>query len=284
MASTTKRPRTNKLLSEDLIPLRDFACQLADAAAEITLRYFREPVDVENKATGPDFDPVSIADKQAEQVIRSLISEAFPEHSVIGEELEAKSGSSAYVWIIDPIDGTRGFLAGVPLWGTLIALNNGTKPILGLVDQPYLQERFIGIQTDEMSEASLTRRGKTTPLSTRAGTQLSDAIITCTTPAMFKTETERRAFDELEQRCRLSRYSLDCYGYCLLAAGTIDLVVEADLAPYDIQALIPIIQAAGGKVTDWQGAPPYQGGQVLAAANEKLHGEALEILSQAAHG
>ncbi len=253
----------------------DFAETLADAARDATLPHFRCGTAVENKADGGDFDPVTRADQEAERIIREHIKKQYPEHGILGEEHGFEEGTSAYTWVLDPVDGTRAFISGIPLWGTLIALHDGTQPVVGLMDQPYTGERFRGVD----GKAFFSRNGTSTALSTSACTALKDAIFSTTTPDLFLTAGEKEAYDYLNNNARLTRLGCDCYAYCLLAAGTIDLVAEVDLKPYDIQALIPIIQGAGGVITDWRGGPADQGGDVVAAATPELHAEVLSQLT-----
>ncbi len=266
----------------DLDPLFDFANVLADASGEVLRPRFRAGLNVDNKASGGAFDPVTEADRLVEQVLRQRIEKAFPNHSIVGEEFGTKKGDSPLTWVIDPIDGTRSFISGVPLWGTLIALNDGNRPVIGVVDQPYLGERFVGVHLSKISKAELRIAGRAQKLKTRACGRLANAILTCTDPVLFSEAAELDAYRQVETSCQLVRYSMDCYGYCLVALGTIDLVIEAGLAPYDIQALIPIIEAAGGLVTDWNGNLPVNGGQIVAAGDARVHAEALGILGQAA--
>lgn len=255
-----------------------FALALADAAAGVTLPHFRTGLAVDNKRGEFTFDPVTAADRDAEHTIRGLIAERYPDHGISGEEHGYEPGASPFTWIIDPIDGTRSFISGVPLWGTLIALHDGKRPVIGLMDQPYTGERFLGLPG--MTEL-ISRHGNRM-LRTSGCTRIEDALLGNTDPAMFRDEASRAAFDNLSSRARLRRFGGDCYFYCLVAAGTLDLVVEAALQPYDIQPLIPIIEGAGGIVTDWKGGDPQHGGQVVAAATAELHAAALEILSPAA--
>ena len=254
-----------------------FAERLADAAGAAILPYFRQPLDVENKGRGSDaldrYDPVTAADRAAEAAIRALIKAEHPTHGIWGEEEGFEEGTSPLTWVIDPIDGTRAFIAGLPVWGTLIALNDGTAPAIGIMDQPYTRERFVGWGTG-------ARLG-TRSLATRACPDLSRARVMTTNPHMFKAPAERAAFDEIEGRAELSRYGADCYAYCMLAMGFVDLVVEGALQPYDIQALIPIVEGAGGVVTSWTGGPADQGGLVVAAGDRRVHEQALAILSRA---
>lgn len=266
----------------DLKHLLDFANLLADGSGEVLRPRFRAVLDIDNKASGGAFDPVTEADRLVEQELRQRIEETFPNHSIIGEEFGTKTGDAPFTWVLDPIDGTRSFISGVPLWGTLIALNDGNRPVIGVVDQPYLGERFVAVHTSAMSSAELRIAGTARKLKTRDCGRLADAIMTCTDPAMFTDASEHDVYRQVESHCRLVRYSMDCYGYCLVALGSIDLVIEAGLAPYDIQALIPILEAAGGIVTDWNGNLPVNGGQIVAAGDARVHAEALGFLEQAA--
>ncbi len=258
--------------------LASFALELADTAATVTLPHFRSGLTVDNKRGNFDFDPVTAADRDSEMAIRKLILERYPDHSILGEEHGNHEGASDLTWILDPVDGTRSFISGVPLWGTLIGLNDGTKPVIGLMDQPYIGERFIG----RPGGTELIRAGKALPLKVSGCTRLEDALLGNTDPGMFTVDAEKAAFREISSKVRLRRFGGDCYFYCLLAAGTLDLVVESSLQPYDIQALIPVVENAGGVVTTWSGKDPQQGGQVVAAATPELHAAALEILKPAA--
>ena len=258
--------------------LASFALELADAAAAVTLPHFRSGLAVDNKRGQFDFDPVTAADRDAEAAIRKLIGERYADHSILGEEHGTHDGESELTWILDPVDGTRSFISGVPLWGTLIGLNDGTKPVIGLMDQPYIGERFVG----RPGGTELIRGTHAQPLKTSSCTKLEDALLGNTDPGMFTVDAEKAAFREISSKVRLRRFGGDCYFYCLLAAGTLDLVVESSLQPYDIQALIPVIENAGGIVTTWSGKDAQNGGQVVAAASRELHAAALEILKPAA--
>ncbi len=248
----------------------------ADAAQIITLAHFRSArLDTENKdAAG--FDPVTKADRDAEAAIRDVLAELRPDDAILGEEHGFRQGTSGLTWVLDPIDGTRGYISGTPTWGTLISLRDASGPIFGMIDQPYIGERFVG----GFGLAELYRGKEKTTLLVRPAARLKDAILFSTFPEVG-TKSENSAFRALSKNVRLTRYGMDCYAYALLAAGQIDLVVEAGLFAYDIQAPIAVIQAAGGIVTNWQGAPAHDGGRVLAAASEGLHAAALKILSQA---
>ena len=267
----------------ELNQLENFACQMADEAAKITLEFFRSHIEIEDKSCDEAFDPVTMADRKAEKIMRTLIETTYPKHGIIGEEHDNKNTGHALSWVLDPIDGTRSYITGVPLWGTLIGLGAEGVPFLGVMDQPYLKERYIGINTSERREARLisTQSGSRT-LHTRPCSALSQATLTCTTPHMFNSGAERAAYEAVEAKCRLTRYSLDCYGYTLLAMGLFDVVIEANMAQYDIFALIPLIEAAGGIITDWNGNPAHKGGQVIAAGNRTIHAQALDILRPAA--
>jgi histidinol phosphatase-like enzyme (inositol monophosphatase family) len=249
---------------------------LADAARAETLRHFRGgDLGIANKAeTG--FDPVTVADHASEEAMRAILAERRPEDGIHGEELGKIAGTSGLTWVIDPIDGTRAFLSGAPTWGVLVALSDDSGPRLGIIDQPYIGERFIG----GLGEARLDGPHGARPLKTRSTATLDEAVLFTTFPEVGTAE-EGRAFHELAAEVRLTRYGMDCYAYALLALGQIDLVVEAGLNPYDIHAPIAVIEAAGGVVTDWQGGPAAGGGRVLAAANAEIHAAALEILSKA---
>lgn len=265
------------LTPAEIAELTSFAGTLADAAAKVTLPHFRSGLSVDNKRGEFTFDPVTAADRDAEAAIRELIAEAYPTHGIYGEEHGRTHGTSDLYWVIDPIDGTRSFISGVPLWGTLIALNDGQKPVIGMMDQPYTGERFTG----RPGHSELVNRQGRIKLKTSNCTSLDDALLGNTDPAMFRKDAERTAFREISSKVKLRRFGGDCYFYALLAAGTLDLVVEFSLQPYDIQAMMPIIENAGGVVTDWAGGDPQMGGNVVAAATPELHEATLALLSQA---
>jgi myo-inositol-1(or 4)-monophosphatase len=253
----------------------DFAHVLADISGAAILPYFRKSGTVRNKAGPASFDPVTAADRAAERAIRTAVRAQFPDHGIVGEEYGVVPGQGRYRWLIDPIDGTRAFITGSPLWGTLIGLLDGPRPILGVMDQPFTGERFWA---DGRAARRRAPDGATRRLRTRACARLTDAVLTSTHPDMFRPAAERAGFDEVKARARMTRYGGDCYGYCLLAAGWIDLVVEAGLKPYDIAPLVPIIEGAGGVVSTWDGGPPAEGGRIIAAGDRRVHQEALAIL------
>lgn len=260
--------------TDEVTRLVAFMHRLADAAAPITLAQFRRHPEVTDKSGGGQFDPVTQADREAEATIRAMIEADYPEHGIHGEELARKAGN-AYNWIIDPIDGTQAYICGVPAWGTLIGLEHAGKPYLGLLDQPFVGERYIG----RPGAAGLRDGQGTRPVKTSTCTGLATAKLGCTTPHMFAPGTEQDNFGTLAGRCPVVRYGGDCCFYGLLASGHMDLIVEASLKPFDIMPLIPIIEGAGGVVTDWRGGPASGGGRVVAAATAQLHGQALELLS-----
>ena len=249
----------------------DFAAKLADASGAVIRPYFRKPIPVADKsAPSAHYDPVTIADQEAERAIRSLIRQTYPGHGILGEEEGTSDGTDSLTWVIDPIDGTRAFMTGMTSWGTLIALNDGERPFIGVMDQPVTGERFLGTPDGAFLNGD--------PLRSRACASLTDAILYSTVPEMFVEPNWKAGFDAVEAKVKMRRFGGDCYAYCLLAMGFIDLVIEATLKPYDIQALIPIIEGAGGKVTTWTGAPADQGGLVVAAGDPRVHESALAIL------
>jgi histidinol phosphatase-like enzyme (inositol monophosphatase family) len=252
------------------------AAAMADAARLATLRHFRgRGLAAESKETAR-FDPVTIADREAEAAMRAVVAARRPQDAILGEEQDATPGTSGLTWVIDPIDGTRGYLSGTPTWGVLIALCDASGPLYGLIDQPYIGERFRG----GFGRADVTGPTGTAPLATGPRTRLDEAVLFTTFPEVG-TEAEGAAFRRVAPRCRLVRYGMDCYAYALIAAGQVDLVIEAGLQPYDVCAPIAVIEAAGGIVTDWQGRPAHGGGRVLAAANRALHAQALALLAGA---
>ena len=250
-----------------------FAHSLADASGEVISGHFRRITEVQSKGEGRGFDPVSIADRQAETVLRGMIEARYPQHGIFGEEEEDKASAAPLRWILDPIDGTRSFLMGLPLWGTLIALYDGATPLFGIMDQPFTGERYEG----SGAGAFLLRGGSRTPLRTRRCAGIETAILGATDPAMFAAD-KAAAFQRLAERVRMRRFGGDCYLYCALAAGWVDLVVENDLQHYDILPLVPIVEAAGGVISDWRGERLAGGGNVCASGDAALHAAALEIL------
>jgi histidinol phosphatase-like enzyme (inositol monophosphatase family) len=261
--------------SKELQQLTDFAVTIAVQSGRIARQYFRTSALVTNKSDS-DFDPVTEADRRIEKFLRKKIQDHYPRHNIIGEEHGSTGTGGRYTWIIDPIDGTRGFVSGSPMWGTLIGVSEGDTPLLGLMHQPFIRETFFA----NLNGAWWKRGNLSRKIATRKITKVADAILYCTHPSMFANKTEQQAFKRVESSCQYSRYGGDCYGYCLLAAGFVDLVIEADLKPYDIIPLIPLIESAGGVVTDWAGRPPFDGGKILAAGNRQLHRAAIALLQE----
>lgn len=257
--------------------LARFAETLADAAGGAAMPLFRAPIAIENKARDGGFDPVTEADRGAETAMRTLIEESFPDHGVQGEEFPRKRGDSGWLWTLDPIDGTRAFMCGLPSWTVLIALSWHGKPVLGVIDQPYLGERFIGFG----GKTVLKRDGNVSPLRVRPCETLREAALSTTDPKLFEGD-EAPAFEQIRCTARVTRYGLDAYAYAMLAMGGLDIVVETDLSPHDVRALIPVVQGAGGIITDWRGGDGSDGGQIIAAGDEKLHDSAMAMLRKAA--
>ncbi len=242
-------------------------------AGEIAARYFRHQVVIANKRGDDGFDPVTEADRGVEARIRERIAERYPDHGVVGEEYGASSGSSSWSWIVDPIDGTRAFVMGLPVWGCLLGLLRDGEPVGGLMHQPVVGETFSG----NGESAWVTRGAERRRIEVRADAVLNEAVLVATHPSMFRSATLSR-FEALAARVRMMRYGGDCYNYCLLAHGLVDLVVEDRLQPYDILPLVPIVRGAGGIVTDLAGRTPRGGVMVIAAASEGLHRQAMAAM------
>jgi len=247
---------------------------LADAAREATLLHFRSPGLSAETKEAERFDPVTVADRLSEQRMRDILARRRPQDGILGEEFGRVAGTSGLTWVLDPIDGTRGYLSGTPTWGVLISVRDETGPIYGIIDQPYIRERFEG----GLGRAEVNGPSGRAVLAVRPARPLSQAILFSTFPEVGTAE-EGAAFRRVAPKAKLVRYGTDCYAYALIAAGQIDLVIEAGLQAYDVQAPIAVIQAAGGIVTDWQGRPAHDGGQILAAASPALHAEALALLN-----
>ncbi len=251
------------------------ALELAAAARVAIMPHFRSPaLNAENKLS-QGFDPVTLADRAAEEAMRAILARRRPDDAVVGEEFGDTAGASGFTWLLDPIDGTRAFLSGAPTWGVLIAVANGDGPFLGVIDQPFIQERFVGRPGAAWTVGPSGRHS----LRTRPPRPLSEAILFSTFPEVG-TADERKGFEALSQKVRLTRYGMDCYAYALVAAGQIDLVVEAGLYPFDVAAPTAVIEAAGGIVTDWRGRSAQAGGRVIAAANAEIHAAAIEVLAR----
>jgi histidinol phosphatase-like enzyme (inositol monophosphatase family) len=266
----------SQLAGLDADAVRRTLLDAAEIAAAMTLPRFRTPLVIDNKWS-VGFDPVTEADREAERVIRDLIGERFPDHAIVGEEWDAKATGSRYTWIVDPIDGTRAFITGVPVWGTLIGLMVDGRSVAGLMAQPFTGEVYIGLP----GEAHYHRGDERQTLRTSPVTELKHAKLTATSPDLFSRMGQDlgRQWAAVSDEALTVRYGLDCYGYCLLAAGHIDLVVEAGLKDVDIAPLVPLIVNAGGVVTTWDGEPAEKGGNVVAAATPELHAAVLARLN-----
>ncbi|MCL4766475.1 MAG: histidinol-phosphatase [Hyphomicrobiaceae bacterium] len=252
------------------------AHELADLAGSAILPHFRRRIRVDNKAMAGGFDPVTAADRAAERAISKALASRWPDHGLEGEEYGHRNPDARMRWIIDPIDGTRAFILGLPIWGTLIGLMDGGSPVIGLMDQPYTRERFW---SGEKASYFRGADGKERRIRTRSCASLADAMLTSTDPGLFTSAGDQAGFAAVKSRTRVVRYGGDCYAYCLLAAGFIDIVVETGLKPYDVVALIPIVERAGGRVTTWDGGPAAGGGRIIAAGDARVHEEAMALLA-----
>ena len=256
------------------IDFASFVDQLASVSGDTILPFFRTALAVENKKAG-GFDPVTAADRAAENAMRALIRKTFPGHGIVGEEYGSERSDAEYVWVLDPIDGTKSFIAGMPAWGTLIGLMRFGEPVFGMMHQPFIGERFSG----DGGAAHYRGRAGNRELRVRACGALSDALLFTTSPLLMN-EQDRAIFKRVEDKVKLSRYGGDCYAYCMLAAGQIDLVIETEIKPHDIIPLIPIITGAGGIVSTWENGPAQSGGRVVVAGDKRVHKAALELLNK----
>lgn len=256
-----------------VIDFTAFIERLATAAGETILPFFRTSLSVENKSSGRDLDPVTEADRAAEAVMRRIIKESFPKHGIVGEEFGVEREDAEYVWVLDPIDGTKSFIAGMPIWGTLIALMRNGIPAFGMMHQPYIGERFSGDNGAAIYQGPSGKRN----LSVRRCASLAEATLFTTSPRLMNA-ADRALFERVEKEVRLSRYGGDCYAYCMLAAGHLDLIIETELKSYDVAALIPIVTGAGGIMTTWEGKPAQAGGRIVAAGDKRTHEAALKLL------
>ena len=254
-----------------------FAERLADAARGQTLPRFRDGIAVSNKA-GAAYDPVTDADRESERVQRDLITSSFPDHGIIGEEFGAAGAEKPWRWVLDPVDGTRAFVCGVATWTTLIALEHQQRPAIGVIDQPFTDERWIGTK----NETLFRRGGETKICKTSNVTDLATARISTTDPraAAYFTDAEAAAYARVAERSRIERFSLDAYGYAHIALGELDVIIEAGLQHYDYAALIPVVEGAGGVITNWRGETvgADDRNEVLAAATPELHAQAMDVL------
>jgi myo-inositol-1(or 4)-monophosphatase len=255
------------------VDLAAFVDELATVSGEAILPFFRTALGVEDKSRGGAFDPVTAADRAAEVAMRTLIQRNFPSHGIIGEEFGSEREDADFVWVLDPIDGTKSFISGLPAWGTLIALTHHGIPVLGMMHQPFMHERFSGDGNHARYRGPAGERD----LMVRPCGSLAEAVLYTTSPRLMN-DSDRGSFARVEDTVRLSRYGGDCYAYCMLAAGHIDLVIETEIKPYDIVPLMPVIAGAGGLITTWEGGPAEHGGRIVAAGDAHIHAAAMAIL------
>jgi myo-inositol-1(or 4)-monophosphatase len=255
------------------IDFASFVDHLATVSGETILPFFRTALAIENKKVG-GFDPVTAADRAGENIMRVLIRKTFPGHGILGEEYGSERGDAEYIWVLDPIDGTKSFVAGMLAWGTLIGLMRFGEPVFGMMHQPFIGERFSG----DGGAARYRGPAGDRDLHVRACANLADALMFTTSPLLMN-EADRAIFGRVENVVKLSRYGGDCYAYCMLAAGQIDLVIETEIKPHDIVPLIPIITGAGGVVTTWENGPAQGGGRIVVAGDARVHEAALKMLS-----
>jgi myo-inositol-1(or 4)-monophosphatase len=253
--------------------LTRFAIQLAEASASAILPYFRKNTEVAAK-DGPVFDPVTEGDRAGERAIRALIEQHYPDHGILGEEYGEKPGRSGFTWVLDPIDGTRSFICGMPTWATLIGLTYEEAPVVGLMNQPFVGEMFYGNPHGAWAD----HRGHVEALRTRTGVSLAEATIGTTAPELYRQERDRLGFERLNRKARLTRYGGDAYFFALVAAGHVDIAMDAGLQSYDIAALLPIIAGAGGATAEWTGGNAVKGGNIIAAGSKPLLEEALTLM------
>lgn len=263
--------RISEALASELVAT---AHELADVARVATLSYFRTRDLAAETKESTRFDPVTAADRLSEDRMREVLARRRPRDGILGEEFGLSAGTSGLTWVLDPIDGTRGYLSGTPTWGVLISVRDAAGVLYGIIDQPYIGERFEG----GLGRARVVGPMGEATLAVRSPRPLSQAILFTTFPEVG-TPDEGAAFRRVAPGAKLVRYGTDCYAYALIAAGQIDLVIEAGLQAYDVQAPIAVIEAAGGIVTDWQGRPALEGGRIIAAASRDLHAEALNLLN-----
>jgi myo-inositol-1(or 4)-monophosphatase len=260
-------------MPSDWTDLTQFAISLAEASARDILPYFRRntPVDIK---TGPVWDPVTEGDRAGERIIRQMIEERFPDHGIHGEEYGRKEGKSGFTWILDPVDGTRSFVCGMPTWATLIGLMFEGRCVVGLMNQPFVGDMFFGNPHGAWHD----HRGNRQPIKSRSGVALANARIGTTAPELYRTENDQAAFQRLKSKAQLTRYGGDAYFFAVMAAGHLDIAMDANLMAYDIMPLIPIVEGAGGHVAEWNGGDPAKGGNVITAGSRALLDEALAVM------
>jgi myo-inositol-1(or 4)-monophosphatase len=268
------------------VDIAAFVDTLAQVSGDVILPFFRTAIGAEDKSRGGVFDPVTEADRGAEAAMRRLIGQTFPSHGIIGEEYGVDRADAEYVWVLDPIDGTKGFISGLPMWGTLIGLMHRGRPAYGMMSQPFTRERYFGDGSRARLRGPASTRRNDAPaewatrtLRVRDCPALSQATLMTTNPLLINQGTDRDAYARVEKGARLVRYGGDCYAYCMLASGFIDLVIETNLKPHDIVALIPIIEGAGGIVTTWDGGDAAGGGRIVAAGDRRAHEAAMRLLA-----
>jgi myo-inositol-1(or 4)-monophosphatase len=253
--------------------LVSFAHRLADASGAVIRPYFRQRIEVAHKPGKGTFDPVTEADKGGEKAIRAIIERERPDDGILGEEFGEKKGSNGLRWVLDPVDGTRAFITGRHEWGSLIALEKDEMPVLGIIDQPVLGERFLGVH----GRSVLIEGEKRTPLKVRECASLKDAILCATDPGQYFSTVQQAAFARVKEEVRMTRYCGDCYLFAVLAMGFVDIVIEAGFSRWDIAALIPIVEGAGGVITSWDGGDCRDGKTILACGDRRIHEEAMAL-------
>jgi myo-inositol-1(or 4)-monophosphatase len=252
-----------------------FANRLADTSGKVIRPLFRQRIDVAHKQGVHDFDPVTEADKGAERAIREVLARERPDDGILGEEYGEQKGISGYRWVLDPVDGTRAFITGRHEWGSLIALEYDGKPVLGILDQPVLGERFIGVD----GAAHLIQAGMASPLRVRDCASLADAVLCATDPGAYFSKEQLSAFARVDGAVKMTRYGGDCYLFAALALGFVDMVIETNFHAWDVAALIPLVEGAGGIITDWNGGSAQPGKTILASGDRRIHAEAMKLLA-----
>ena len=250
-----------------------FAHRLADASGAVIRPFFRQRIEIANKLEN-DFDPVTEADKGGERAIRAILDAERPHDAILGEEYGDKPGTSGWRWVLDPVDGTRCFITGRHEWGSLIALEKDGVPLLGLLDQPVLGERFIGVN----GKSELHQKGEVTRLKVRPCADIGEALLCATDPSAYMTAAQQAAFARVKEKARLTRYHGDCYLFGVLALGFVDCIIEAGFKPWDIAALIPLVEGAGGIITSWDGGDCRDGATILACGDRRMHQQAMKLL------
>ncbi len=258
----------------DWAELTRFAIALAEASAAEILPYFRRNTAVDVK-DGPVWDPVTEGDRAGERIIRNMIEERYPDHGIHGEEFGIKEARAPFTWVLDPVDGTRSFVCGMPTWATLIGLSYEGRPAVGLMNQPVVGDMFYGSPEGAWHDY----RGQTSHIASRKNVSLSRASIGTTAPELYRSEENQRRFQALKARAQLTRYGGDAYFFCMMAAGHIDIAMDCGLQPYDITPLLPIVTGAGGFAAEWTGGDMSKGGNVITAGSRALLDEAMDIMS-----